>query len=377
MWGFCPLVLGLSVYCRFYSLTLLLFLAVMVFHKLMWDGTSHKKNILYEVAAILALYLAFKNSELIFVLGGALVFFFTIGLIVRKRFKQALYYSAPLIGGGLFWIWNKSSLLKVVLHPARFAARGTGAAARHAGYLLDTTLYEKARALLNAVKSFSETVPGSVDLMFVILLLGLVLFLSVRKRLSFRLPGFYLIIIALALIFWLFCGFCGFLETRYYSFLFLLVFILIWAFINCLVKNYRAPDIVYKVAICLVLTVAVMPFYNRNVQYVYEWLEPSLDRVKENSDLKSVVNYHPVYDYNAYYSTSMLKDSSVIYPICQYPTDGELPDLPDSFLYWETYYWSPIETIMLIRKAGYSTEMIYDSGLATVYLCQKYAGVED
>ncbi|MCR5464809.1 MAG: hypothetical protein K6F06_09800 [Bacteroidales bacterium] len=377
MWGFCPLVLGLSVYCRFYSWTLLLFLVVIVLHKLMWDEKSHKKNILYEIAAILTLYLAFKNSELIVILGGALALFFAIGLIIRKRYTQALYYSAPLIGGGLFWLWRKSSLLSVFLHPARFAAKGSGAAARHTDYLLNTTLFEKARALLHSVKSFAETVPGSFELMVIILLLGLLLYLSVRKRSSFRLPDFYFIIIAVSFVFWLFCGICGFHETRYYSFLFFLVFILIWGVFDLLVKSHSDHKIVYKIASCLVLTMAVLPFYKRNIQYVYEWLEPSIERINENSDLKSVVNYDPVYDYNAYYSTSLLKDSSVIYPVCQYPAGGELPDLPDSFLYWETYYWSPIETIKLIRKSGYSTEIIYDTGLATVYLCQKYERLEN
>ncbi|MBO5635095.1 MAG: hypothetical protein J5907_06725 [Bacteroidales bacterium] len=371
MWGFCPLVLGLSVYCRFYAWTLLLLLVVIVLHKLMWDGESHKQNIIYEAVAIFTLYLAFKNSELIFVLGGALVFFFTLGLIARKRYCQALYYSAPLIGGGLFFIIEKSSLLSVILHPARFAAKEIGAAALHTDFLINTSWVEKANSLKHSIKSFSDSVPGSVETTLIIILLGLVLYLSVRRKANLRLGGFSMILIAIAFVYWLFCGLCGFLETRYNSFLFLLIFILAWSFFDVMVKCHRSPETVYKIAACIVIVVAVMPFYRRNVQYVYEWLEPSIERIHEYGDLKSVVNYDPAYNYNVYYSTSLLKESSLIYPVCQNTSDGILPDLPDTFLYWETYYWSPEETLNLIKEAGYTTDLMYDAGLALVYLCQK------
>ena len=46
MWGFSPVVMGFAVFCRFYSWTFLLFLSVLVLHKIMWDSTSHKKNLL-------------------------------------------------------------------------------------------------------------------------------------------------------------------------------------------------------------------------------------------------------------------------------------------------------------------------------------------
>ena len=377
LWGFCPLVLGLSVYCRFYSWTLLLFLVVLVLHRLMWDGESHKKNILYEIAAIALMYLAFMNSELLFVIGGSLVFFFTVGLIVRKRYWQSLYYAAPFIGGGLFFIWKRSSLLHVVLHPAQFAAKGSGAASLHASYLLDSTLLEKAVSLLHSVKAFAEYVPGSVVLAIIALLLGLLLYLSVRKKASGLLDGFSLILLASAVVFWLFCGLCGLNSTRYLSFLFLLVFILLTVVFDKLARSYKAPRLVFKVACCLVLISSVLPFYKRDVQYVYEWLKPSLARVSEYRNLDAIVNYDPVHNYNAYYSTSLLSPSSSIYPISQTPSGGELPDLPEAFLYWATYYWSPVEVLDMIKERGYSVELLYDAELALVYYCQKDDRVEE
>ncbi len=370
MWGFCPLALGLSVYCRFYSLTLLLFLVVIVLHKLMWDGTSHKKNILYEVAAILALYLAFKNSELIFVVGGSLVFFFTIGLILRKRYLQSLYYAVPFIGGGLLWVSMNSSLLKIVFHPLRYAS-GNGAAARLTDYLLNSSWRDKAFSLIHSVKSFAEVVPGSIEVAFVSLLLALVLFFSVRKKYTRSVDGFSLILASAAVVYWLFCVLCGLDQTRYYSFLFLLVFILMWIVFDRMSHCYRFPEIAYKVAFCLVLVGALMPFYRRNVSFVYEWQKPSIERVSENADICSVVNYDPIHNFNVYYSTYLLDESSFIFPICQYPSGECLSVMPDSFLYWATYHWSPSEVLESIKNCGYSTELIYDEGLAMVYLCQK------
>ncbi|MBP3269164.1 MAG: hypothetical protein J6L98_00655 [Bacteroidales bacterium] len=371
LWGFSPLVLGLSVFCRFYSWTLFLYLIVLVLHKRMWDGGSHKSNLLYELAAILAMYLAFKNSELIFVVGGSLVVFFTIGLVVRKRYMEALYYSAPFIGGGLLVVLTRSSLLKVVFHPALYAEKGAGAAARHADFLLNASWQEKVVSLLRPVKTFSDSVPGSLWLALLLVLMLLLLFIRVRRKASGLIGGYSWIILPTAVVFWLFCGLCGFDRIRYHSFLFLLVVILAAIVFDKLAKAHRTPRLVFKVALCLVLVCSASPFFKRDVQYVYEWLKPSLGRVSEYNGLDAVVSYDPVHNYNLYYSTSLLSSSSSIYPVSGLPTGGELPELPDSFLYWATYNWSPVEIADMIKARGYSMELLYDAGMALVYICEK------
>lgn len=372
MWGFCPMVLELSVYCRFYAWTLLLFFVAIVLHKLMWDGTSHKKNILYEVAAILTLYLAFKNSELIFVIGGALIFFFAVGLIAKKRYLQAAYYSLPLIVGGILFSWKKSHLLDVIFHPSSYASMGHGATARLADYLVNSSMREKIVSLLYSLKSFAESVGGGMELTLLIVILGLMLYWAVRKHSLKLIDGFDWILIGTVAVFWLFCGLCGVTYTRYYSFMFLLIFILLWVLLDRMAGSGKISGVVYKVAFAVVLVASLMPFYRRDVTYVYEGLKPALERVSAHSDLKAVVDYDPEFNFNAYYSTYMLDGSSSIYPVCRQPSNDVLPDLPEAFLFWESEYLAPSKTLGLIRRSGYSTYMLYASGKAIVYLCEKH-----
>lgn len=369
MWGFCPLALGLSVFCRFYSWTLFLFLITIVLHKLMWDCKSIRGNLLYELAVVLVLWLAFKNSELIFVLGGALVLFFTAGLIVRKRYSQAACYCLPLVVGGLIVAWKKTSFLKVISHPSLYAT-GHGASARLVDYLVNASSKEKVFMLLHSVKSFAESIPGSIEMALLIVVLLLILYWSVRKRV--RVPDeFSLILCGTAVVFWLFGGLCGLEATRYNSFMFLLVFILMWSFFAKSCSVFRESRIAYMVAFSIVLFSSIMPFFNRNVEYVYKWQESYQDFLSNHEGIDAIVNYDPVYNYNAYYSSFQLSESSSIYPICGRPTRGGLPDLPDSFLYWSITDWSPTETLDLIRESGYGEELIYEWGQASVYYCKR------
>ena len=377
MWGFCPLVMGLSAFCRFYSWTLLLFLILIVSHRKMWDCDSNGKFIGYEVIALFVTWLAFKNSDLMFVLCGALAFLFTLGLIIRKKYIQAVCYSVPFSFGGLFLAWKKTSLLNVIFHPILYATYRHGVTARMADFFLNASWQEKMYSFAHSVKSFAESVMGSVEFALLAILLLLALYWTVRKTIRHRIDGYALILLGVSFVFWIFCGLCGLNETRYYSFFFLLLFIVGWMLFDTFAAGHHASEMVFKVALCIVLAGAVIPFYRRNVQYIYESLKPSIEKISENGDLKSIVNYDPVHNFNAYYSTTLLNESASIYPVREYLSTRTLPELPDRFLYWSTYYWSPEEVMELIKEEGYTADLLFEAGLSMVYLCQKDEGVED
>ena len=372
MWGFCPVVLGFAVFCRFYSWTLLLFLAALVLHKLMWDSDSHKKNLAYELAAFVLLYLAFKNSELIIVLGGSLALFFTVGLVVRKRYPQALYYFVPITLGSLLYIGNQTSFLKVLFNISHYAAHGQGEIMEHASFLINSSFVEKLSALIRPMRVFATEVAGQRLLFLIVLLLFALLFFSAKKRLLGSLvKDFQMVLFGVIVVFWLFCGLGGFMFTRYYSFLFLLVFIFLWTVFDKLVRGHSKERLVYIIASCVVFAGALYPSLFGKIDYVYSEDNSSVEQVAAYKDLPSVVNYNMEINFNAYYSALLLDEDASVFPICDYPADGILPELPDSFLFF-TYPDSSSEPMSgLIREGGYSVAFLCDLlSFTSVYLCE-------
>lgn len=376
MWGFSPVVMGFAVFCRFYSWTFLLFLSVLVLHKIMWDSTSHKKNLLIEALAFLLLYLAFKNSELFFVLGGALVFFFTIGLIARKRYVQSLYYFVPVTVVGLYYVWKETPLFKMLFNLSLYSASGHYTESEHASFILDSSWLEKLEAMIGSAKSFGDNVSGSPYLSLIEIALLAALFLSAKGKKWRLFDGFYLIVAGTMIVFWLFCGIGGFVYTRYHSFMFLLVVILIWTLFDKLARNNRFSKLAYGIACCLVLAGAVTSFHRRDIDYVYEKFKPSIECVAQYRDLDAVVHYHQNVNSNAYYSADMLSDQSSVFPICRLPSSGLLPELPDKFLYWASRGSTSQKVLELIEERGYTLDLLCDTYISIVYLCDKNGDLE-
>ena len=383
MWGFCPLVMGLAVFCRFYAWTLFLFLVALILHKLMWDSSSHIKIIICELAAMLALYLAFRNSELVFVLGGSLILFFTIALIVRKRYVQSLYYILPVIGAALL-MPHTIKFIKVVLHPAAHTAIYHGGmrslVSKHVKFMLTSTWAEKTDAMFNSVKQFGDSVFGSPILLIIAVVCLIVLFITVvaaKKKVPRHVDGFVLVIFGVAFVFWFFCGICGLTKSRYFSFMYLLGAILFWTVFDKLVRGHRAEGLIRKAALCLVLAVAVLPFFRKNIDYVYDGWQPIFEKLDEYKGRDALVDYTSLFV--LYESVDFLDPSARIYPVKSYsPGDTisnrfgvALPDLPRTFLFWTDNTMTPYLLLAQIRQCGYRVSDTIEWGVTTVYVFEE------
>ncbi|MBR1927206.1 MAG: hypothetical protein IJ840_05600 [Bacteroidales bacterium] len=376
MWGFSPLVLGLSVFCRFYLWTLFLFLVALVSHRMMWDSDSHWRNILYEAIGATALLLAFNNSELFFVIGGALAVFFSVSLLVRKKYVQSLYYSVPVLVGGLLYIIRRTDFLLAVFRPGYYAGlQDSGEIGNHLNYLFNTTVGDKAAALYSVIDKFAHTFFGSGIAALAAFLGVLALLWFVRRKKPGVIDGFSLILIGVAFSYWIFCGVTGMMYTRYHSFLFLLVVIILWGVFDRLANSCGHPRMAYTAALVFVLVGAALPFKKMNVPYVYEDWERFGEQVSGYAGLDAVVDYNPYYQITVYDCVSRLGESSHIYPRPLYHPYTGLKDLPDTFLYWTTVDPSPRETLESIKARGYSLELLTEEAKEElVFVCVKTGG---
>ena len=374
MWGFCPFVLGLAVFCRFYALTLFLFLIVIVLHRIMWECDSAVKNLLLELLAAFLMFLSYKNSEMMVAAYGALVLFFTIGLVRRKRYAQSLYYSLPFLVGGLVVVQKTSNLLDALLHPALYANRSgklLHAFTKHSDKLLNSSWSDKLNNMWWIIKEFGDNVSGSFWLFVIEVVLLVVLFFLVRKRISSKMDGFVVILAGVALVFWVFCGLYAFMFTRYHSSMYLLLFIAAWWVFDWLARSDTSRRFVREVSICLVALGAIMPFFRRNVEYVYEDFKPVGETIAKYKDTKSLV-VAPRRFLAPYSCVNYSDESNLVYAIFKQFREVEtLPELPYEFLYWTEHKASDQNVKRLLHWEGYSIMNLFETTNFDIYLCKK------
>ncbi|MDE5697162.1 MAG: hypothetical protein K2I96_07130 [Lachnospiraceae bacterium] len=121
LYGFTGMAASMTVYVRFYMLVTLWMTLCTYLHVLMWQENHLLKNLFMEFLAVLVLYLAYKDSPLAAIQGVGLVCAFLVGLLIRKRYRQAAVYGLPIVGGGLGYILLQTDYIGYILQPEKYA----------------------------------------------------------------------------------------------------------------------------------------------------------------------------------------------------------------------------------------------------------------
>lgn len=125
LYGFSGMAISMFVYVRMYMWLTFLVSTFTYLHILMWKEQCWWKNVLYELAAMFLLLIMFNNSPLPVLYGGAMIFCFSIGLIIKKEWKQVGYYSVPIIIGGVLYATIKTDYIKIFKNPEMAYQSGT------------------------------------------------------------------------------------------------------------------------------------------------------------------------------------------------------------------------------------------------------------
>ena len=159
--------------------------------------------------------------------------------------------------------------------------------------------------------------------------------------------------------------------------MYLLGAILFWTVFDKLVRGHRAEGLIRKAALCLVLAVAVLPFFRKNIDYVYYGWQPIFEKLDAYKGRDALVDYTSLFV--LYESVDFLDPSARIYPVKSYsPGDTfsnhfgvTLPDLPQTFLFWTDNTMSPYLILGQIRQHGYKVSETIEWGVTTVYVCEE------
>ena len=150
MFGFSAIIIGMCEYVRFYMMAVMILLLVILCHVQLWEKERLRSFFVWEMIALIAAYYGLKNAEVIFVTCGSFFSFFFLALLLRRKFRQAAVYAAPLLLGAYLFVYQQTSYFQILFHPAQFAqADSHGGAA--VTYNLLTVTGERAGEVLQSI----------------------------------------------------------------------------------------------------------------------------------------------------------------------------------------------------------------------------------
>ena len=265
MFGFSGIIMCLCEYVRFYILVIALFLIFLCCHLMIWREYRIKRILMWELLSLIAAYFGLLHSELILVTCGSFFCIFMIGLLCRKRFRHAAVYSAPLLGGMYIYVYQKTNLLDIVLHPADYAVYGGHGAALATYNMLTCTPQRFWECFRDICNVFGEKWFGRNWIMWALLsLLVICKIYSLKNKKagssvkdSDHNAGFILILGITALISLLFNLLTSLRTERYNSLIIVLFMIVFWFCVDRMRDVFDRKKYISIVAILVIIGAVV------------------------------------------------------------------------------------------------------------------------
>ena len=167
--------------------------------------------------------------------------------------------------------------------------------------------------------------------------------------------------------------------------MFFLGTILIWLVFDRLLRANRARNLIRKATLGVVIVLAILPFFRKNVEYVFSSWKPVFEELNQYKDTDSVVDYASLFV--LYDCVNTLDKSASILPVkgsysmenSNYPLGSpwgsylkvSLPDLPQTFLYWMDISRPSPEIRATIIHRGYKMSKSFEWGDTKIYVCEK------
>lgn len=390
MYGFSAMAIGIALYIRFYTLVIFLMLALIWLHQIMWRTEKLVKCEIITILCMVLIYFAMKDSELVFIIGGALIGCYALGLLIRKQFIKFLCYFLTIVPVSLFYALTKTNFIDIALHPEKYS-EGSGAEAWMTQKLL-TVNSDRLLALLGKyIRWFSDLLFGS---WYIVCSFAVVIIILLELKALGRKPdrdpredidkrndgdgnsnGFIWIIFGLNTIFLAFAFLTAFPATRYMSFFFPLVTILLWTLIGWLTKGKKCKGMV--LAMCGLLTFTgifiTQVIHPENVDYVYAGDRPLIQAVQESGIEDAICIYsgekhsnHAVYD-----CINIMPDTAKIYPMNSNKHQIDAESSPDRMLVWILNAREPIPYLADLMIGGYSLTKLGSTHTSDVYVIER------
>lgn len=380
-YGFCGMTVSMMEYTRFYGVTSFLLLLVVAFHLMMWNTDKPGKMLLYETGALLCAYLAFKNSELVALLFVFLSILFTIGLLIRKRFKAAICYVIPVHGLTAVFVILKTPLPDMITHYSEYLSRaqlfqGADDMDRIEEMLLHMQSISPESVLkqiLSAVQVLIEGMFGSWIFFIGFAALLIVLLVSDRKRkegVTLR-NGFCGVIAGMSGLYFFFMAWAFEVVPRYYSFITALIVICLTVFLNTEIPQKKLG--MWSVFCMSVIFFGVLTTHiTGSVEYIYRDEREFYRQLEEYKDTDSIVDQTAEsFQRSVYDCVRTSGENRQIYPVSKLEGQIDVNENQSDLLLWMfpgndvSYYERELS------KSGFKWQYLGKSEASEVYLFQR------
>ena len=350
-YGFCGLIISHVIFVRFYVFTILMFLTVILLHLKMWEEENIWKFFFEEITSLILLYLALKCSELTMIYGGAFVGLYFILLMIKKRWRQALIYGAPMIGISVWYLYTKTILLDILFHPARytgvrsFAQSYTTWNVTHATYDF-ITLW-----LMNYYRWAGSSLFGSTRIFkgLLIILSGIYIVKRIKNKVFVSDPQavFVLVLCIVFAVYCLFAALAGLFFPKYLCVMLTVLFIIFLYSADRILKDIPYQKVIITLELILLATAVYETFSHRLVDYTYSEHAETINAVHTYKDLDILFidcnkkEHHAIYDciYNAGEKVQVYFDIS--------SADLNEVEMPDEMLVWSHSFTEPDFSVRL------------------------------
>ncbi len=389
MYGFSIMAVNMTLYIRFYSLVIVLLIGVIRIHQIMWRTERIGLFELLTVVTIALLYLALRNSELVFIFAGALVFSFIFTLIVSRQYRKALCYLVTTVPIGLFYVIRKTNLIDIILHPAKYQEKNWPVN-KMTNSVLNMSPSLFAKNVKSYIKLFALKLFGSRYVLFgfagiILILSGIWVFRRIRKieqeKNNSNNRVFFWAVFGVAFIYLLFCGFTSAPGERYLSLIFPLVSILLFCVVSFLASEPKVRK--WTLPVCIVLTlygVFLQQVVDHNFKYVYPGDEKAIKAIEDSGIRDTIVIFcdvssggeHAVYD-----CVYLLPDSAHIYPVDDENNRIDVDGCPDTVLIW-THRKTDIDPYVdELTSGAFQVQRIGRTHASDIYLAQRVFETEE
>ena len=382
MYGFSGMAISTVLYVRFYMLVTLLLLLLIRIHQRMWQMEDLLRCELLTLLCMMLIYFAMKDSELVFVIGGALVAVYAIGLLIRKQLKKGVLYLVTVFPVSIFYAITKTSFLDIALHPDNYT-QGEGAEAWMTAKLLTLNRGRVVALIFKYLGWISDLLFGSwyvlCSFLIVILILLEVQFLGQKrqkiKNTSKGNKGFIWVIVFVCLIYYVFSLLVAIPAERYFMFYFPLLTILFWKLLHELMSgtDYRGEVLICCFVLVCVGASALQLIRPEKIDFVYLEDRPLSQAVQDSGIEDVVVIYTDELDstHACYDCINLMPDTSRLYPVRGSTHHIDAEQCPDQVLVWIHYDRSPELYIADLLDMGYELAGLGSTHASDVYIARK------
>ena len=392
MYGFSAMSIGLSIYIRFYALTILLLAGFARLHQKMWSEDSLWKCEVLTFASMALAYFALKNSELTFIMAGGWIGFYALGLFSTRQWKKAFLYVGTILPISLFYAVFKTPYVDMILHPAAYIGYSGPM-----GWMTRDLLSMSTGKLIYFVRLYKrwldEQLTGSRYVTFLYLVIMLILFevrflgshpagrkgadsgeTSLTEARIRHQKGFAGIVLGAELVYLLFCFLTCLPATRYISFLYPFLPLLLWTTFSRLSEGQtKRQFIMAGCAVLMCIGIIAGFLHPERIEYVYMEDRPLIEALDSQETLDSIVIYtdeedatHVVYD-----CVNLIPDEAKIYPVQAAHHKIDTSQCPDSLLIWVKNGEKIQPCVSDLETGGYSIEKLGKTHASDVYAARR------